>query len=118
MIKNKVVAVDFDGTITDRNCFPNISGLRPHCVEALQTISNQGNKIFLWTCRTGNSLKEAVNFCLKNGIALCGINESPYDNVNVGGRKPIADFYIDDRNMFAEINWEKIEDYFKNASSD
>ena len=46
-----VIAIDFDGTITDKNIFPEISELRPHVVEAIKNLQAHGHKCILWTCR-------------------------------------------------------------------
>ncbi len=112
MIKNKVIAVDFDGTITDKNNFPECGELKPYVKEALQSIAENGNVICIWTCRNGIYLYEAIDYLNKNEIPYNFVNKSPLDKVNHGCRKIIADYYIDDRNIFSKINWKEIEEYF------
>ena len=70
-----------------------------------------GHKCFLWTCREGKYLEDAKNFLESKGLYLDGYNVSPLDHVN-NGRKPIADIYIDDHNMFNKcVDWKRIENY-------
>lgn len=108
-----VIAIDFDGTITTENCFPNISELRPHVVEAIKNLQSHGHKCILWTCREGIHLERAVSFLHDNDINLSGYNFSPYQ---LQSRKIVADVYIDDKNVFMvdDVDWYKIEEYILN----
>lgn len=95
----KIVAVDFDGTlVTDE--FPKIGRIICPVWDTLTALQENGCKIILWTCRNGEALKEAVDFCSVYGLHFDAINEN-LDEVKVmyGGdtRKVFADFYIDDR---------------------
>ena len=107
----KVVAIDFDGTITKNGRFPNIIGeVRDGCKEAIDYI-RQTNKVVLWTCRSGKYLTEAVEFLKANGIEVDGVNTDIYAKTD---RKIIADIYIDDRNIFCkEIDWFEIKRWFE-----
>ena len=114
MIKGKIVAIDFDGTITKENLFPEIKELRENVVEVINKIAEH-NTICIWTCRTGETLENAIESLRKVGIRYNYINQSPCDKLNPSMRKIIADYYIDDRNIFCkEINWLEIEKYFMN----
>ncbi len=105
-----VIAIDFDGTITTENCFPNIGELRPHVVEAIKNLQEHGHTCILWTCREGIYLEKAVDFLHEHNINLSGYNFSPYQ---LQSRKIVADVYIDDKNVFMvdDVNWHKIEEY-------
>ena len=107
----KVVAVDFDGTITKDNKFPDVIGVvRDGCKEAIEYI-RQNNKVILWTCRTGEYLDEAVRFLEENGIEVDGVNADVYKKTD---RKIMADIYIDDKNIFCtEIDWLEIKRWFE-----
>ena len=73
-VRGKVVAVDFDGTITKDNKFPDVIGVvRDGCKEAIDYI-RKNNKVILWTCRTGKHLDEAIAFLKANEIEVDGIN--------------------------------------------
>lgn len=111
MIKDKIVAIDFDGTITKNSPYPIMGELRENCKETIDFI-RKNNIVILWTCRCGKFLDEAIDFLNKNHIAVDFVNcvgGSDKDEV----RKINADIYIDDRNIFCEeINWCKIKQYF------
>lgn len=111
MITDKVVAIDFDGTVTKENLYPRIGDLRDGVVDAINTIA-KNNIVCIWTCREGKELNQAFNFLNQKNITFHYINASPYDKYNFKMRKIIADYYIDDRNIFADIDWKKIKQYF------
>lgn len=111
MISGKIVAVDFDGTITKNSSYPIIGQLREHCKETIDFIRKK-NIVVLWTCRCGKFLNEAINFLDENNIAVDFVNCINSSNRDKS-RKLNADIYIDDRNIFCnEINWLQIKDYF------
>ena len=105
-----VIAVDFDGCITEKNIFPEIGKIREHVEDAIRNLQNAGHKVVLWTCREGKYLDEARVFLRLNGIELDGFNYSPYQ---LQSRKIVADVYIDDKNVFMvdDVDWYKIEKY-------
>lgn len=105
-----VIAIDFDGTITTKNCFPDISEIRPHAREAINNFQKAGHKCILWTCREGRYLQDAMDFLFAEGIVMDDFNYSPYQ---LQSRKIVADVYIDDKNVFMvdDVDWHKIEDY-------
>ena len=106
-----VIAVDFDGCITTKNCFPNISEPRPYVVEAIKHIQQAGHKVILWTCREGIHLERAVAWLHEHDINLSGYNYNPFYQLQ--SRKIVADMYIDDKNVFMvdDVDWHKIEEY-------
>lgn len=106
-----VIAVDFDGTITKENKFPEIGEIRKNAIDVIKNLQKHDHKVFLWTCREGQYLIDAINFLESKGLFLDGYNISPYDNIN-NGRKAIADLYIDDRNIQMTktgFDWKRIE---------
>ena len=105
-----VIAVDFDGTITTENIFPEIGELRPHVKEAIKKLQAHGHEVILWTCREGIYLEKAVSWLHEHDINLSGYNFSPYQ---LQSRKIVADVYIDDKNVFMvdDVDWYKIEKY-------
>lgn len=95
----KIVAVDFDGTlVTDE--FPEIGRIKLLVWDTVITAQENGYKVILWTCRNGEALKKAVDFCAMHGLHFDAINEN-LDEIKIlyGGdtRKVFADLYIDDR---------------------
>ena len=105
-----VIAIDFDGCITTKNCFPDISELRPYAKEVIHNLQAMGHKCILWTCREGIYLDKARKFLNANGIEMDGYNFSPYQ---LQSRKIVADVYIDDKNVFMvdDVDWYRIEEY-------
>lgn len=99
-----VIAVDFDGTLC-KDEYPCIGEPNTELFNSLIKFQSRGNYIILWTCRRGNMLREAVDFCRRNGLEFDGINDrpaeapdiysAPTDRVNYA--KVFADIYIDDR---------------------
>ena len=96
----KIFAVDFDGVIvTDE--YPNIGNPNKHAIDKLKIFKEHGDIIILWTCRVGEKLEEAIEWCKKNGIEFDYVNENVPYYVNLYGsdsRKIFADYYIDDKN--------------------
>lgn len=98
-----IIAVDFDGTLCE-DAYPAIGAARPGAVSSMRRLYEDGHYLILWTCRTGELLKEAVNWCLEQGIPLSRINDHCPANVakyGEGGLKVYADRYIDDKAGFA-----------------
>ena len=94
-----IIAVDFDGTLVT-NKFPEIGEIREKLWAAIQYAHWQGNKIILWTSRTGKTLDDAVEFCKLHGLEFDAVNENIAEVQAVGwnARKVFANIYIDDRN--------------------
>lgn len=107
----KVIAVDFDGTLCTGG-FPDIEEGRPNVnlFNELIALKSKGNKIILWTCRGGESLNEAINFCAENGLIFDKVNENIPEVLEMLAfdhepRKVFADIYIDDLSI--QPKWEK-----------
>ena len=110
----KIIAIDFDGTLTMNHNFPKIGKPRMWLINRVKKWKNEGHGLILWTCRTdvhpdenanfppGNYLKKAVAWCKKYGLEFDAINESIEEKQNPEkfySRKIFADFYIDDRSV-------------------
>lgn len=95
----KTIAVDFDGTLVE-NCYPEIGAIKNTIWRAITKAKRDGIKIILWSCRNGQQLEDAVEFCRQNGLTFDAVNENlPEVQAEYGGdtRKVFADLYIDDR---------------------
>lgn len=102
MRKNKIYAVDFDGTIVV-DSYPDIGRPKQNIIKRLHKYKRRGDKLILWTCRTGRQLADAVEFCGNLGIVFDAVNNNLPENIAYYGndtRKVFADHYIDDRNLF------------------
>ena len=107
--KTTVVAVDFDDSIAYTH-YPTIIKPLPHAMDVLRVLMNDPYTILiLWTCREGECLQQALDFCELYGIKFDYVNENCkerieyYDN---DSRKIGADLYIDDKS--AQSNVEKL----------
>jgi hypothetical protein len=89
----RTIAVDFDGTLVE-NRFPGIGPPVPGAVQTLRAATARGDRLILWTCRTGRTLQDAVAWCRKHGLTLAGVNADPKRK---GGPKLYADLYLDDK---------------------
>ena len=95
-------ALDFEGTITVRSKFPDIGKPNVSVIELLKLARAQGVRLILWTCRDGNYLTEAVEWCKDFGLEFDAINENLPEAIEYLGcdtRKVIADLYIDDKSF-------------------
>lgn len=91
-----IIAVDFDNTIR--------VGKEPNTrlIIWLRQMQSKGNTIILWTCREGNRLMEAVQYCRNHGLQPNHVNCNPPEVIRRFGydpRKIYADVYIDDKSM-------------------
>jgi hypothetical protein len=96
-----VYAVDFDGTLCV-NSYPEIGAPRFDIINFVRNRRAVGDKIILWTCRSGRELGCAVDWCVAHGLEFDAVNDNLAENIacyNNNSRKINADFYIDDRNF-------------------
>lgn len=101
----KIIAIDFDGTITKESVYPQIGEIRQDAIEVIKALSKH-YILCLWTCRSGDFLVEAINALKNKGINFAYINDSPITPPNT--RKIIADYYIDDRIITSSVDWKRI----------
>ncbi|MGS2762784.1 BT0820 family HAD-type phosphatase [Sinomicrobium sp. M5D2P9] len=105
----KVIAIDFDGTIVEHK-YPEIGREMPFAFATIKALQQKGHRLVLWTYRQDKSLKEAVDYCKKQGVEFYAVNENyTGENRQKGySRKLDADVFIDDRNVGGFLGWEKI----------
>ena len=99
MIKSTIIAVDFDGTLSE-NCWPDIGEPNYELIDYLMDCRYQGAKVILWTCREGELLDKAVAWCEERGLFFDAVNDNIPESIKEYGgncRKVSADLYIDDR---------------------
>ena len=97
--KHTIYAVDFDGTLCE-SIFPGIGEPNIALITHLIKRKKQGNKLILWTCRVGERLQEAVEWCRDYGLEFDAANENLPEMIEKFGedtRKIFADVYIDDK---------------------
>lgn len=84
--ESKTIAVDYDETIA-HNGYP-----KPEVVDKLKALQAQGDKLLLWTARTGKDRQDAIDKCKQAGLTFDGVLDS----------KPEADLFVDDKAMTAD----------------
>lgn len=103
--KRKVIAVDFDGVLAE-DAWPDIGAPRWEVITALKILRTEYDaRLILWTCRTGEKLKEALDFCKKVYLPLDAVNQNLQEQIErYGGdcRKVFAHIYLDDRALNTE----------------
>ena len=112
-----IIGVDFDGTIVE-NAYPEIGEPVRGALPFLRDRIRHGDKIILWTVRSGAELDEAVEFLNDNDIILFGINNNPTQKKWSHSPKAHCDVYIDDRALGVPlymsgkrrwvVDWEKL----------
>ena len=101
-----VIAVDFDGTMCEHK-YPAIGKPKDNVIKWLRNHKINGNRLILWTCRSGKHLRDAVIWSREHGIEFDSVNDDlEYIKDSQFGRekscKVCADMYIDDRNVILE----------------
>ena len=98
----QIVAVDFDGTLCI-DCYPKIGTPNLYLIQILKGLREQGKQVILWTCRCGEQLDEAVNWCEGFGLTFDAVNQNLPEIIEQYGtdsRKIFADVYLDDKACF------------------
>lgn len=114
----RIYAVDFDGTLAETK-FPEIIAPIGEMIDFCKELKKDRNNILiLWTCRCGEDLAEAVEFCRECGLEFDLINENAPENVEKFGndsRKIFAHVYIDDKAVNPEETFSSAARCFKKA---
>lgn len=74
-MENKIIAVDFDETLCHAK-WPGVGEPNRKLVEELLNLQRLGNKIILWTCREGEALSNAVEWCKQFDLVFDAINDN------------------------------------------
>jgi hydroxymethylpyrimidine pyrophosphatase-like HAD family hydrolase len=69
----KIFAVDFDGTLCQSK-WPEIGEPIQPMIDYCIKLREQGHKLILWTCRTGEQIEQAVKWCNKRGLYFHAVN--------------------------------------------
>lgn len=100
-----VIAVDFDGTIVEHE-YPKIGAPIPFAIETLLKLQQEGHTLVMWTCRYGELLQEAADYCAGKGLIFYAYNKNyPEEDPKTAARKLTSDLFIDDRNVGGIPDW-------------
>lgn len=100
MQSNKIIAVDFDGTLCT-NAYPGIGEPNWELIAELRERKANGDKLILWTMREGEMLQNALDACSQWGLAFNAVNDNLKEITEAfrcNPRKVFANIYIDDHN--------------------
>lgn len=102
------IAVDFDGTIVS-HAYPRIGEELPFAIDTLKMLQRDGHQLILWSCRRGELLDEAMEWCKERGLEFYASNkdypEETPDNNPEYSRKLKVDLFIDDRGVGGLPDW-------------
>lgn len=110
-----LIAVDFDGTLCEAS-YPMCGKPLPGAIEGVKALAEK-HTLILWTCRSGEALKNAKEWLEMHWILDCFVafNEhepSVFNAFKNDTRKIAADIYIDDRNIGCiadgHLDWSKV----------
>ena len=107
MTRDKIIAVDFDGTITTKSSYPITGNIRPEAITVLKKLQKK-YKLLLWTVREGKELSQALQMLREYDLVFDYVNEIPEQT----SRKPHVEMWIDDKSYGTQIDWQKIGEYF------
>ena len=112
-----IIAVDFDDTLAKTGeKYPEI-GEPTYLLNALigwRKILKAHLQLILWTCRAGEALQMAIDYCKERGLEFDAINEDVPATLKWKPKtpKPFAHIYIDDRSLLfcdddtsGDIDW-------------
>ena len=92
--KKLEIAVDFDGTCVSY-AYPHV-GNEIGAIPVLGDLVEKGHKLILFTMRSGQQLKDAVDWFKQNDLPLYGIQYNPTQSKWTDSNKCYAHLYIDD----------------------
>lgn len=94
-MKSLYIGIDFDGTMVTHK-YPEIGEELELAVEVLEQLQDAGHKLILYTMRSGERLKQAIEYMEENGIKLYAVNENPSQKYWTESPKIFCNIYIDD----------------------
>lgn len=90
-----IIAIDFDGTIVEHK-YPRVGDPVPGAIQWMRRFSELGAKLILYTMRSDDALKDAVEHCHTYGVEFWGVNTNPEQARWTQSPKTYAHVYIDD----------------------
>ncbi len=106
------IAVDFDKTICDDSIdYPGFGKLIKGTNESLQKLKDMGYRIKIYTCRLNGQAEVKGSFSSQHLELIDWLQENkvPYDDIAIPSEgKIFAEFYIDDKGIRFQDNWEEV----------
>jgi hypothetical protein len=111
------IAVDFDKTICDESSlYPEFGKLIEGTNESLQKLKDMGYSIKIYTCRLNGQAMSKGSFISQYNALIDWLqeNEVPYDDIATPDEgKIFAEFYIDDKGIRFQDNWEEVVSFIE-----
>lgn len=107
-LKQKIIAVDFDETITNYTPYPIQGTLRKDAEKYLHKLKEKGYRLILWSARFDCNYRKAIELCNEWGLP---IEEDTQDLLHGESGKLVASFYIDDKATLGRLSWKKVYKY-------
>ena len=93
-----IIAVDFDKTLSLGD-WPDVGPVNAPVMSSIIRRKKNGDKIILWTCRSGDELAAAVAWCRLYGLEFDAVNENLPEVLEAWG-------FEDTRKIFAHQYWD------------
>lgn len=116
----RMIAVDFDGTVCNF-AYPGIGEPQAGVRDALTKLKELGFHLHIYSCRschwypeifTPEDEKDTAVLERKTVVAMkeyLDKHQIPYDTIDDGSKgKPMCDYYIDDKGVRFDNNWQEI----------
>lgn len=98
LLDKPIIALDYDGILCPDNFAGEVLKQDIMYDSIIENLVAKRDRFYLilWTCRTGDSLEEAIKNCSDRGLYFDRVNEN-YQTLFKTSPKVYADYYIDDR---------------------
>ena len=103
-MENKIIAIDFDGTVVTHE-YPLV-GRDIGAIDTLKELVFNGHRLILHTMRSGNELKDAINWFKFNEIKLYSVGYEPTQREWTTSNKCYAQLYIDDAALGCPLKYD------------
>lgn len=100
-----VLCIDFDHTLCNSD-YPKCGDeIKPICDYIRYIQQTPYMEIILWTCRSGDTLIDAIKWCKEHGITIHQVNRQGYfdDTLYTESRKVFCNCLIDDTSYSFDI---------------
>ncbi len=96
-VTGNTIAIDFDGTVVTHE-YPHI-GEDAGAIPVLKELLANGNRLILFTMRSGRLLEKAEQWFADRNIPLWAVNSNPDQKRWTDSPKVHANLYIDDSSL-------------------
>lgn len=112
-----IIAIDFDGTITDDTPYPDTGKIREEALEYIPKLHDLGHILILWTSRSDAGILDAKRTLERADLLkyFWGVNTN-YEFFYGDSRKIYADVYFDDKALLGPVDWHSFYAYVEENS--